>query len=53
MSKEFSPSWFPQGVKGGNPKFLSSFLENVVAAGAMLSHPYSWQGDFARLCFTL
>lgn len=47
-----SPSWFLQGVTGGNLKFISSFFENIVAAAAMPTptHGRVTLQDFASLC---
>lgn len=41
-----------QGVKGGNPKFISNFLENIVAAVAVPTptHGRVTLQDFASLC---
>lgn len=51
MNKELSPSWFPQGFKGENPKFTSSILENIVAAAMPTpTHGRMTLQDLASLC---
>lgn len=47
------PKLFPQGVKGGNPKFIYFLWKYCCSSSSSNAHLYTWQGDFARLCFTL